>query len=56
MERQIANNLSTVVLVIVALLVLGGTIRLVLSHWSYMFLVLSLLGAAYYIFFNLREK
>jgi hypothetical protein len=55
-KPTLIENLSTVALVIVGLLVVLGTIRLVLSHWSYALLTVAVLVAAYYIYTQSRAQ
>ena len=53
--EQNVQTISTIVLAVVVLVVLLGTIRLVLEHWTYVFLTAALAAFAVYLFKH-RER
>ena len=56
MNRQLPELLSIIALLIVAVLVLGGVLRLVLTDWNYVFLIGAVLAAAFYVFSQMQQK
>jgi len=50
MSKTVSDTLWTVPLVLVGLVVLLGTIRLVVSNWSYVFLTIAIAVGGYYIY------
>jgi hypothetical protein len=46
MAQALTERVSTFVLLIAVLAVLGGLVRLLLSHWTYVFLIIALVLAA----------
>lgn len=53
-EKQI-ENLASVALGIVALVVFLALIRLVISHWSYFLLVIAVSAAGFYIYKQMQK-
>ena len=46
---QLIEKISVIAIVLVALAVMAGFVRLVLEHWSYIILLLVVIGAATYM-------
>ena len=55
MAAEVAEKVSAIALAIVVLAVLGGLVRLVFSHWTYVVLIVLLAVGAKYLWSHASE-